>query len=433
MKRILLWILALVFLLGGCSRTEVTPESESFAAETETSSEAGDDLLPEVTGPDADGFFPAIPREVFDRWVTDGQPDTEKPAEAVTPFLETKSCLKYLAENFGGGADSLGDLGDLSDWHVLFEDDCYVFVLGMYDPYTYSSRDQWIPYRFVVLGNDAAGTYDRIAFVCRDMYCVYLDEDGSYLPRAETVICFYYGRESELQFGAEEDYAGAQSVLRMENYTNPCLVNPKTGRALLFNSMYSEMHGEIIPAREIPEGFGHTLYSVMELEAYKMNCGTGDRLLYLYQDSCDGDQIDMVYYEASTQELYPLALGNDMDPAEFVFLNRSRFALIGADCNELSVYSVEAETPWEPVIVLAGNGKGLSDAAVHLPASPLTDKNDPSLYVLPYVNLEDGLLHFCTFQDDGTIVENLSSGLRASNDGWYLDFQNFNDGIAYFL
>jgi hypothetical protein len=222
MKRILPWILALVFLLGGCSQTEVTPEPESSSAETETSSGAVEDLPPEVTGPDENGVFPSITCEDFDRWVTNGEPDAEKPAEAITPFLETESCQKYLAENFSGIVEEIGDIGNLSDWHVLFEDDHYVLQTGMYDPYTYSWRDQWMPLRFVMLGSNTSDTYDRLAFICIDHYVV-SGSEGFYHPQVESVICWSFGRESELRFGTEEDYAKAQSVFRLENDYYPAL------------------------------------------------------------------------------------------------------------------------------------------------------------------------------------------------------------------
>lgn len=131
------------FIGRGCTQAEVTPEPESSAAETDPSSEAGEDLPPEVTGAGRGWFFPAISQEDFDRWVTEGAPDAEKPDDGeITPLLETESCLDYLVQTFP----------EISDWRVLYEDDHYFLCPKMYDPYTYSWRDQWIPYRFVVLG-----------------------------------------------------------------------------------------------------------------------------------------------------------------------------------------------------------------------------------------------------------------------------------------
>ncbi|HPD89319.1 MAG TPA: SH3 domain-containing protein [Oscillospiraceae bacterium] len=433
MKRILPWILALVFLLGGCSQTEVTPEPESSAAETEASSGAVEDLPPEVTGPDENGVFPSISCEDFDRWVTDnGPPDVEKPDDGeITPFLETESCQKYLAENFGGIVGEIGDIGDLSDWRVLFEDDHYVLQTGMYDPYTYTWRDQWMPLRFVMLGSDTSGTYDRLAFVCIDLYSVYAGSGDFFVPQEESLIYWGFGRESELQFGTEEDYAAAQTYFRLENDYYPSLVNSTTGRTVLID--YS-VRDEMIAVREIPENFGHTVFYSEKLESYKMSGVPDDRIVYLYRDNDLDDRIDVAYYDASTQELHPLAYGgNWFYSPQFSVLSTGAFAITGGEADEISIYHTENETPWVPAAVLGGDGKGLSDGGIYLSFQPLTDKKETDLRVLSYISKEDQLLYFCTFRDDGTIVENLSSGLRATADYWPLDLQNFNDGIVYFL
>ncbi len=431
MRRILPWILALIVLLGGCAKTEV-PEPESSAAETEASSGAGADLPPEVTAPNEDGIFPSISCEDFDRWVTDGEPDTEKPDDSeITPFLETKSCQTYLAENFDGIMGDIGDVGDLSDWHVLFEDDHYVLQTGMYDPYTYSWRDQWMPLRFVMLGSDTSGTYDRLAFVCIDQYAVLAGSGDFYVPQAESLIYWAFGRESELQFGTEEDYAEAHTVFRLENDYYPSLVNAATGRTVLID--FSIMD-EMIAVREIPEGLGHTVFYSEKLASYKMNGTPDDRIVYLYRDNNLDDLMDVAYYDASAQELHPLVYGGSrFYSPQFSVLSTGAFSITDGEADEIFIYHTETETPWEPAAVLGGSGKGFSDDSVYLPWQPMTDKKDSSLHVVPYFNEEEQILYFCTFRDDGTIVENLSSGLRASRDGWYLDFQNFSDGITYFL
>ncbi len=436
MKRILLWILALVLSLGGCAETEVTPEpeSESSVSGAEASSGAAEDLPPEVTGPDENGVFPSISCEDFDRWVTDnGAPDTEKPDDGeITPFLETKSCQTYLAGYFSEIMGEIGDIGDLSDWHVLFEDDHYVLQTGMYDPYTYSWRNQWMPLRFVMLGSDTAGTYDRLTFVCIDQYAVYAGSGDFYVPQEESLIYWGFGRESELQFGTEEDYAAAQTYFRMENDYYPSLVNASTGRTVLIN--FSSMD-EMFAVREIPEGLGHTVFYAEKLKSYEMNGDADDRIVYLYRDNDLNDAVDVAYYDDSTQELHPLAYGDGPCSPQFSVLSAGCFSITSGEADEISLYHPEAEVPWEPVAVLGGNGKGLSDGSVYIPAQPLTDKKDSELNILPYISRKEQLLYFCTFRDDGTIVENLSSGLCVSDDDryWYLDLQNFSDGIAYFL
>ncbi len=432
MGRVLAWSLALLFILSGCARTDETMEPEIPSSAEESSSGVLEELPPEVTGPDADGNFPAISGEDFDRWVTQGAPDAEKPAGAITPFLETESCQKYLVENLGGIGETPGDPGELSDWRVLFEDDHYILHTGMYDPYAYSWRDQWMPYRFVVLGRDAPDSYDRLALVCIDQYVVTSGVDGRLHPQKFSLIYNCRGRESELRFGTEEDYARAQSAFRLENDYYPSLVNPESGRALLLDFW---LYNEMIPVREIPEGLGHVIFIAETLKVYKMNGDPDDRIVYLYRNNDFNDSMDVAYYDASSEELHPLAYGGGRHGSpQFSVLSAGCFAITGGEADELSLYHTESETPWAPAAILGGNGNGLSDGGVYLLwGQPLTDKKDSGLHVLPYINLEEQILCFCTFRDDGAIVENLSSGLLASEDGWYLDFQNFNDGIAYFL
>lgn len=432
MGRVLAWSLALLLLLSGCAQTEETMEPGISSSAEESSSGVLAELPPEVTGPDADGFFPAISDEDFDRWVTYGAPDAERPAGAITPFLETESCQKYLADRLDELGETPGDLGELSDWYVLFEDDHYILHTGMYDPYTYSWRDQWMPYRFVVLGRDAPESYDRLALVCIDQYVVNAGGDGLCHPRAESLIYCGYGRESALRFGTEQDYAGARAVFRYENDYYPSLVNSGTGRTLLID--FSVTNG-MIAVRGIPEGFGHTIFVAETLKTYKMNGDPDDRIVYLFRDNDLDGHIDIAYYDASSEELHPLARGGGRyGSPQFSVLSAGCFAIVSGEADELSLYHTESETPWAPAAVLGGNGSGLSDGGVYLLwGQPLTDKKDSGLHVLPYINLEEQILCFCTFGDDGAVAENLSSGLYASEDGWYLDFQNFNDGIAYFL
>lgn len=425
MRRIFAWILALAVLFSGCARTEEAGPGIPSGAETssEAESPSGADLPPEVTGPDENGFFPAISSEDFDRWVTNGAPDTEKPAEAVTPFLKMKACLDYLDQTFPG----------ITDWRVLYEEDRYLYRTGTYDPYTYSWRDQWMPYRFVVLGTEQSGACDRAAFVCIDEYIVTSGVDGKFYPQKSPLIYHCHGWESELRFGTEEDYARAQSVFRLETDFYPSLVNSETGRTLLLDFW---LRNEIIPVREIPEGFGHTIFYVEKLKTYGLNGVPDDRIVYLYRDNDWDDRIDVAYYDVSAEELHPLAYGGSrIYSPQFFMLNAGCFAMISGEADEMFLYHTEAETPWEPAAVLGRNGKGLSDGGVYIPnlSLTLTDKKDPVLHVLPYINLEEQILYFCTFRDDGSVVTNLSTGLHALEEGWYLDFQNFTDGIVYFL
>jgi hypothetical protein len=110
-----------------------------------------------------------------------------------------------------------------------------------------------------------------------------------------------------------------------------------------------------------------------------MNGDPDDRIVYLYRDNDWNDTMDVAYYDASSEELHPLAHGdNPYFSPQISVLNTGSFIITSGEADKFFFYHTETETPWEPAAVLGGNGKGLSDADIQIQIPSMTDKNDPA-------------------------------------------------------
>ena len=84
---------------------EREPSASESAAESggngeQSSEEAEDEALPPVEGPDEDGKFPAISRDIYEKYIIDSYDEkrgAKRPKDSeITPFLENELAKKYL-------------------------------------------------------------------------------------------------------------------------------------------------------------------------------------------------------------------------------------------------------------------------------------------------------------------------------------------------
>ena len=95
---------------GAQTSTGGEPSVSESAAEvsgSEEQSQGGErkeDVLPQVEGPDAEGKFPAISQELYEKYIInsyDSERKSKKPDKSkITPFLENKLTKEYLKRKF---------------------------------------------------------------------------------------------------------------------------------------------------------------------------------------------------------------------------------------------------------------------------------------------------------------------------------------------
>ena len=405
--------------LGACSlpsaqqpQTESAPSpaapqgpSPSSREETEKGSPVPDLPLPQVTGPDEEGNFPPIAGADFETYVATGPGDSVKPdPEGIQSFLDHPLGRRWLAENYPA----------VADWKVLYEGKDFVLSPGMYDPYRYQRRDQWVPCYAVVLTTSQGDGFDRLLLLAQEDVVV-LRGDDSYLPRLELRVSAYTGWESDWLLG---DGSGLEAVFPPDSGQTPVLWMPEEGRGLL-----TAQEGVCLTATGLTQPPSQVFFSYpLSFYVVPPDGHEGDVLLML------GEHLNYAVglYESGSRQI--TLLEPQKDAWQLFSLDGQALALM-KDAG-LTLCSFSPEGSLQPFARLEGEGGVLGEEEVFIFYQIATLRGQGGSHAILYYRQQQRLWRVCTFDTSGNILSDFSTGLPVVDD--YLDGPAFQDGLVYF-
>lgn len=404
----------------------VPEEQQETAQEQEEQPEQltlGQRYLPPVTGPDENGRFPTIPEEEFDKYVTIGPPDPrpEKIEDVEnTPFLESADCTQWLEKNFP----------EINDWQVLFEESTLRLWEGMYDPYRYQWRDQWLPHRVTVLGTQQSADFDRLVLISfKDIFVtVEPNEQGEGIdcPQWETTIYCCTGWASQMD---GEGYTDAKAVYYNERAYYPTLYFTKQNRLLLLDFGMIDMNSilSVAEADSLKEPIAMYINGSLT-DYFPQTQAEEDRIVYLYQGDDDTEAYKIYYYYGQSQRLVPFEGCTSPLPQLFP-LNDLVLTLLNND--SLHFYDLASDAPTTPFLTFGSTEVGGTwDSPAYIMYTLATERENPDKHAIMYYLQGEQEWRVCTFTTRGEILSDFSTGLPGVGD--YMGDINYTGGLVYF-
>ncbi len=401
----------------------VPEEQQETAQEQEEQPEQltlGQRYLPPVTGPDENGRFPTIPEEEFDKYVTIGPPDPrpEKIEDVEnTPFLESAGCTQWLEKNFP----------EINDWQVLFEESTLRLWEGMYDPYRYQWRDQWLPHRVTVLGTQQSADFDRLVLISFESIFVMGETNeqgqGVSCPQWETTIYYCAGWSSQME--GEGGYANMKPLFLNEAYEYPSLYFADQNILLLLDfGMNSILSVAGVDSLKEPIAMSSDYlltYYFPQTQAEE------DKIVYLYQGD-NTDKRSIYYYYGQSRRLVPFEGCTSPLPQLFP-LNDLVLTLLNND--SLHFYDLASDAPTTPFLTFGGTEVGGTwDSPAYIMYTLATERENPDKHAIMYYLQGEQEWRVCTFTTRGEILSDFSTGLPGVGD--YMGDINYTGGLVYF-
>ena len=97
---------------------------------------------------------------------------------------------------------------------------------------------------------------------------------------------------------------------------------------------------------------------------------------------------------------------------------------------QINLYDLSKEDFGTPTWVLGGNGRGLADGDVYIIKDVFTDLKKPTRHCVMYYIEDEREWRFCTFETDGTILSDFSTGLKVIDET--ITSITFQNGLVYF-
>ncbi len=401
----------------------VPEEQQETAQEQEEQPEQltlGQRYLPPVTGPDENGRFPTIPEEEFDKYVTIGPPDPrpEKIEDVEnTPFLESAGCTQWLEKNFP----------EINDWQVLFEESTLRLWEGMYDPYRYQWRDQWLPHRVTVLGTQQSADFDRLVLISFESIFVMGETNeqgqGVSCPQWETTIYYCAGWSSQME--GEGGYANMKPLFLNEAYEYPSLYFADQNILLLLDfGMNSILSVAGVDSLKEPIAMSSDYlltYYFPQTQAEE------DKIVYLYQGD-NTDKRSIYYYYGQSRRLVPFEGCTSPLPQLFP-LNDLVLTLLNND--SLHFYDLASDAPTTPFLTFGGTEVGGTwDSPAYIMYTLATERENPDKHAIMYYLQGEQEWRVCTFTTRGEILSDFSTGLTVIED--YIEEIHYTGGLVYF-
>jgi hypothetical protein len=411
-KRVLFLLLALILLMTSCKTSQrELPSAESASgpepaetvetvenAEAQQSSQdkqPSSSVLPNSIQADENGKFPMISAEEYETLISKGEPDLEKPEKIEFPnVLEDQSVQKWLKENYP----------DITDWSIVCSKDDYYLAKDSFDPYRMQWREQFVPRYFTILSTNLSQDFDRL-MITGIKEIVLNVEDGGYVPSEQLLLTAYEGFEEQLQLGDRSEF----EVLYADSVYSYGLWFPEQNRAVLT----SDQGIYEVSCSEPPE-------AIWMSEPIK---GSDALLMFMGEHG----KIRLFYYDTKTKALSALSKEEDGNPQVYPLKNGNSCVLCQG---KLYLYDFLGEEPTSPVAVLDGSNLGTQEGEVWLmyTLAPLRESED-ALAVM-YYQKEERIWRICTFDCNGNIISDFSTGLEVKDD--YIGSLNYSDGLVYF-
>lgn len=376
--------------------------------------------LPEVTGPDENGYFPVISQEDWDQYIRRSGPRDEKePEEPITPFEENKLVIAALYEM----------APDIGEWEVLYEKNNYVLSYE-YDPYSYCFREKYSPKYFVVLRSEGAGEKNHYIFEYRQTCIDQRLEDGSVQPRLS-------GYGTAIGFSSEEfapgDFSKMQEVCCYDVNCQPSFYFPDRDATILVNYNTNEA---LEVKGSVPEmvlfdfykiGAAATLESDYTRRPDLPESAKNDSIVMFYNDS----HIDWsyYYYDYETKTLHPFGGEETVAGSKYMEHIDDEIMILEAE-HSMEFYRITSEAPWEPYAVIELSD--LTDKEADFIHHVYMDKTLGGRLLTTYVDGprdSDNDIRMITFDFEGNVLSDFSLGLKATG---YIGSISYHDGLAYF-
>jgi len=375
--------------------------------------------LPEVTGPDKNGEFPAIDYDIYVKYINGRissiEPEYPENTE-IEPASESLSFRNRLREIYP----------TIRDWEVVYEESFYVLENDVYDPYTYSFRKAYVPYRFVILKTNQSNGFDTLF--------LYGYEDYIFRFWEETVIPSPYisggwitAWESELgeiDYGKIVNPIGKNKATFWEPYEGKRLCIDYGGLMVFDLSIDIPEECELSYAFKLKHAIRSDNQRPKLSEEEKV-----DMILWL-----EGKYPGAYYYDLENKTLRILE-GTDsgyFNPESGYsytgFLDNDNFYI--SNQNTLYLYSLDSEDVTKCRGIIGGNGKGLSEGSIKYWDYYCfkVDGAKGGRAAMIYSNY-DGEYWIFTFDFDGNILSNFSLGLPTSSN--ILSY-TYHNGLVYF-
>ena len=368
-------VLICVLIFCGCEKSDTNgaqsgaqastggePSVSESAAEvsgSEEQSQGGErkeDVLPPVEGPDAEGKFPAISRDLYEKYIMNSpynEREVKRPDESeIAPFLENELVKRYLKSEFPG----------INDWKVLLEYRYYFHDSYSYDPYTYSFGDAYFPRYYVILATEQGKGFDRVFIQGGESMA--LEYDGLknvYVPQYEYNGIVSKTTEEYLGCG---DFAGAKVVYNVRN-SDPVIWVPRASTTLYID--YNELLRVKVDGARAPLAIAraydakHWFFSDYVRKVKPPESREDDIILFLEREP--GKYV-LAYYDFSEQTVtdFENIISNNCNAVTFASDTMLTYNDIAASAYYFYDFS-EGADPTKCVLALRGNGGELAGGA----------------------------------------------------------------------
>ncbi len=387
------------------------------------------DDKPEVTGPDENGKFPKIASADWDRWINyEGEADTVKPTEEIPSILENERMMENLKKKYP----------DIDDWEVIYEKKDYV-LKNTYDPYTYSFRNMYLPTWFVLFETEQSEEFDRLFVNGGKDYSVIAEidenENISHIPAESYYNSMVEAFEKDIKAG------NMKNSVTMSSHDFPELVSgiwfPNENRMIFFDS---DMEARAIEGINEPLyirrthnafGGGRRDFSGATLEAPSGR----ENDLFLEIDISPEKNLEkgsLAYYdyETKTVDIYENCVAEGLFEYPQIYYIDSEIMFIESD-GYFSFYKTAPHNIiTEAFAGFGGNGNGLCEGDIGEVYYLGIDKTKGGRYMFFYTDEEKEEYSICTFDRNGKILSNFSTGLDFDGK---LASVSYKSGVVYFI
>ncbi len=329
---------------------------ESGGNGEQSSEEAEDEALPPVEGPDEDGKFPAISRDIYEKYIInsyDEKRGAKRPKDSeITPFLENELAKKYLKSKFP----------NISDWKVLFEYSCYRYDSYSYDPYTYSFCGQYFPQYMIILATEQGESFDRVFIKGGESISLEYDSlENAYIPQYRYNCVMSKTTEDYLGCG---NFDGAEAVYNVQN-SDPVIWVPEASATLYIN--YDELVRVKVKGANAPLAIEraydsrHWYFSDDVRKIKPPESRAGDIILSIERE--DGKSV-LAYYDASEQTVTDFENITGNEYCRVVFASDTIFTYRDIEASAYYFYDFsDGADPTKCILALRGNGGELAGGA----------------------------------------------------------------------
>ena len=435
-------VLICVLIFCGCEKSDTNgaqsgaqtstggePSMSESAAEvsgSEEQSQGGElkeDVLPPVEGPDAEGKFPAISRDLYEKYIInsyDSERKSKKPDKSkITPLLENELVKRYLKSEFPG----------INDWKVLLEYRYYLYDSYSYDPYTYSFCDNYFPHYYVILATEQGKGFDRVFIQGGESMA--LEYDGLknvYVPQYEYNGIVSKTTEEYLGCG---DFTGAKFAHNVRD-EEPVIGVPRASTTLYidYNKLVRvKVDGASEPlAIERAYDSKHWYFSDDVRKIKPSESRDGDIILVLEREA--GKDV-LAYYDLSEQTVTDFENITGSEYSRVVFASDTMFTYHDIEASAYYFYDFsEGADPTKCVLTLRGNGGELAGGAFseYRVYDVTADRKADDRYMLIYCDKveEKFYIAYCSVAE-GLLTQ---ITLDESPEG-YIGNYSVRGGIAY--